>query len=495
MTDVLSPPHSPTLCPPPGPALGPTPSRPGRGRMILAVCLAAAVLPMTFTGGAIATPALGRAFGGSGPLLSWVVNAFMMVFGALPLIAGALADRLGRRRVFRFGVAGFVVAGGLLALAPSLLVVDLLRGLQGLFAAAALAGGTSVLAQIPEDGLRRRAFSLVGATFGLGLALGPLLASWALLAGGWRAIFLLGSALAALALVVGRGALPESRSATSDPFDTPGAVLFAGLLCALTSWAILVPSQGIAGALPLILALAAGLCLLLFLRRERRAPAPMFDLSLMRNPAFLGVQALPVATCFGFVSLLVIVPLQLIGAGYSEQGAALASMALSAPVFAMPLLLARGPLRRRGPLITGGFVLAAAGLVGLGLVRFDGPLLPLLAMLALVGCGIGLPWGLMDGLAIEVAPREKAGVATGMFSTVRVASEGMVLALVSAGFALLVQGLGAVPQAVSAEIVAGAPLPDALVPAVAEARRLLFWGLALLTLLSAGFVHRRLRGL
>lgn len=462
-------------------------------RMIGAICLAAAVLPMTFTGGAIATPALGRAFGETGPQLAWVVNAFMMVFGALPLIAGALADRIGRRRVFRAGLVGFVACGLALTQAPGLWAIDLIRGLQGLCAAATLAGGTAVLAQIAEDDLRRRAFSLIGATFGIGLALGPVIAGWALELGGWRAVFVTSAALAALSLAVGIGAIPESRSPVRAPFDWRGAGLFAGLLCSLTAWAILLPVQGLAAPVCVGLMGAALAALVVFIWHERGCPAPIFDLSLLDDPAFLGVQALPVATCFGFVSLLVVVPVQLIGAGYSEMSAALISMALSAPVFLVPLVLARvgGGDRRR--LVVGGLCLTALGLILLGLTPLDGPLAPVLAALALIGAGTGLPWGLMDGLAVEVAPRHKAGVATGMFSTVRIASEGIVLALVSAGYAGLIAAIGGLPRAEAAAIVAGGPVAPVLRSAVNVAAQGLFWSLAALTLLSAWVIWRRLR--
>lgn len=135
----------------------------GVGRLILSICVAAFVLPAAFSGGAIATPELGKAFNESGPALSWVVNAFMLTFGALPMVAGALADRLGRRLMLRIGLLGFIITRLVLMVAPSLVVIDLIRALQGMFAAATLAGGISTLAQLPDEGVRRRAFSVIGA--------------------------------------------------------------------------------------------------------------------------------------------------------------------------------------------------------------------------------------------------------------------------------------------------------------------------------------------
>jgi hypothetical protein len=71
--------------------------------------MAALVLPLSFSGGAVATPAIGRDLGGSPIALNWITNAFMLTFGSLLMAAGALADEFGRKRLFIFGVALFVV--------------------------------------------------------------------------------------------------------------------------------------------------------------------------------------------------------------------------------------------------------------------------------------------------------------------------------------------------------------------------------------------------
>lgn len=462
-------------------------------RMVFSICLSAVVLPMTFTGGAIATPDLGQDFGRSGPMLFWVVNAFMMVFGALPLVAGALADRIGRRKVFRFGLVGFLISGLALTLSPSLVFIDVLRGFQGLFAAATLAGGTAVLAQMPDEKSRRGAFSMIGATFGFGLAFGPLLAGVALEAGGWRIVFVLTSILAAAALGMGAGAIQESRTPQETAFDTWGAAFFAGGLICVTTWAVMLPTSGYSDPVEIALFIATIASLTAFVLREKRYAAPMFDLSLLKRPAFLGIQALPVATCFGFVSLLVIVPLQLIASGYSEGVAGLVSMALSAPVFLVGAALARFPHGNRRLLITFGLVLSVIGLIWLAFVPFSGPVLPLTLPLALIGFGIGFPWGLMDGLAIEVVPREKAGVATGMFATVRVASEGLVLALVSAAYAWLIMHFSGVSDQDAAAIVSGGAIGPDMRMAVNEACCVLFVLLAALTLLAAVFAWNNLK--
>lgn len=128
----------------------PSPTSPDSTRRLLvlgAVCMAALALPLAFSGGAVATPAIGRDLGGSPAAIAWITNAFMLSFGSLLMAAGTLADRFGRRRLFAFGVAGFTLSSAALGFAPSILAVDLLRAAQGVAAAAALAGGTAALAR------------------------------------------------------------------------------------------------------------------------------------------------------------------------------------------------------------------------------------------------------------------------------------------------------------------------------------------------------------
>src|ERR1700754_4355695 len=115
--------------------------------VLAAVCLAALALPLAFSGGAVATPAIGRDLGGSPIALNWVTNAFMLWFGSLLMAMGSLADRFGRKRLFAYGATGFMLTSLAIGFAPSAVIVDVLRAAQGIAAAAALAGGTAALAQ------------------------------------------------------------------------------------------------------------------------------------------------------------------------------------------------------------------------------------------------------------------------------------------------------------------------------------------------------------
>lgn len=402
--------------------------------VLMAVCLAALVLPLSFSGGAVATPAIRADLGGSPTALNWITNAFMLTFGSSLMAAGALADQFGRKRVFMTGIVAFALLSLALSLAPSILVFDMLRAGQGFAAAAALAGGTAALAQEFEGNARTRAFSLLGTTFGVGLAFGPLLAGFLIASFGWRAIFLSGAIIGALSLLLTAKRMRESRDPGAIGLDWPGALSFTGTLTFFTYGVIDAPEVGWSHPIVVASLIGAAAMLAAFIRFEMRSARPMLDLSLFRYPRFVGVQVLPIATCYCYVVLLVLLPLRFIGVGgLSEIDAGLLLIALSAPMLVVPL--AASYLVRwvsAGVLSGVGLVLAAIGLFWLSRVDPASSDMAVILPMLLIGIGTGLPWGLMDGLSVSVVPKERAGMATGIFSTTRVAGEGVALAIVNA---------------------------------------------------------------
>jgi hypothetical protein len=167
----------------------------------------------------------------------------------------------------------------------------------------------------------------------------------------------------------------------------------------------------------------------------------MLDLSLLRYPRFVGVQILPIATCYCYVVLLVLLPLRLIGIeGYSEIDAGFLMLSLSAPMLVIPSLAATLTRWVSAGVISGvGLLIAAAGLVLLSRIDLGASSYAVAIPMLLIGFGASMPWGLMDGLSISVVPKERAGMAIGIFNTTRVAGEGVALAIVSAILAALSQ--------------------------------------------------------
>ncbi|PRY04514.1 MFS transporter [Paraburkholderia sp. BL25I1N1] len=424
--------------------------------VLAAVCMAALALPLTFSGGAVATPSIGRDLGGGPVAMNWITNAFMLAFGSLLMAAGTLADRFGRKRVFACGVAGFTLTSLALGFAPSIVVVDLLRAAQGVAAAAALAGGTAALAQEFDGHARTRAFSALGTTFGIGLAFGPVLAGWLIAQFDWRAIFATGAVAGALSLGFGVPRMRESRDPHARQLDWVGTVTFTAALTCFTCGVIEAPSRSWSSAAVVGLLAASVAFAVAFIVVESRVARPMLDLSLFRYPRFVGVQVLPIATCYCYIVLLVVLPLRFIGVdGYDEVHAGWLMLALSAPMLVVPVVAATLTRWMSAGAISGiGLVIAAAGLYALaGALHTRAGASAIGPMLA-IGIGAGMPWGLMDGLSVSVVPKSRAGMATGIFSTTRVAGEGVALAVVSALLAALAQGRlrAAIPHAEPAAI-------------------------------------------
>jgi len=491
---------------------GAEPSRAEARLTLAAVCLAALCLPLGFTGAAVALHAIGQEFGAGPEGLMWVNNAFMLAFGSLLLVCGTLADRQGRRRWFLGGVALYAAASVAAWAAPGIVALDLLRALQGVGAAALLSSGPAALAQVFEEPARPRAYSLLGASFGIGLAFGPLLAGVLVHSVGWRSFFLVLAALTAGAGLLGAYAMRESRNpaAAIQRVDWWGASSFT-LGLAVFTWAVLrAPERGwMAASVLALLAAAAGL-LVLFVRTELRVAHPMLDLRLFRSARFAGVQWLAVAPAWSFVVLLVLLPVRFIGAeGWPEVQVGWWMLALSGPMLVVPLL--SGWLVRwlsAGVLSGVGLLGCAAGLAWLAQwMPGDAPA-ALLPPLLLIGAGIGLPWGLMDGLAVSVVPREQAGMAAGIFNTLRVAGEGIAVAMVGTLLAALVQAhlpqaapaslaqaahqAAAGDMAQAAVLLPGVPAP-VLGAAYAQAFQALLYLLAGISVVSALVAFRALR--
>lgn len=469
-----------------------TPSRYASALAALSVFMAALLLPLSFTGGVMTTPAIQQSLGGSPAALSWLTNGFMLTFGSFLLAAGVAADAIDRKRIFIAGAALLCLSSLLFCLTHNLFLSGVLRALQGLAAAMILASGSAALAQLYDGAQRTRAFSILGTVFGVGLAFGPLLIGFMIDAVGWRGVYALFALLSAIVLLIGLAYLPAAEKSEPQTPDNLGLTLFTLALMLFTASLMVIPARGFLSLTTLALLIASGGLFVAFVVRCRRVNNPVLELSLLRHPRFVGVLLLPVATCCCYVVLLIIVPLHFMGGeGMSESQSALYLMALTTPMLVFPSVAA---LLTRwfspGQVSTAGLMMASAGLLLLALI--------------LCGAGAALPWGLMDGLAISAVPVAKAGMAAGLFNTVRVAGEGIALAIVSAvltasntltlqsrvhGYAPEVihraagwLGAGNMPQA-------AALLPDFSLRVLREsydsAYTLLFSGLAVVTLLCA----------
>ena len=215
-----------------------TASLPAAGRrsrivVLAAVCVAGGLLPMSLAGSSVALASIGHGLSASLVGQQWVVNAYNVMFASAMLVSGALADLLGRRRLFAIGLVLFVASSAASAAAQQIVFLDIVRGLAGVGAAAVLTAGSAILAQTFDGPARARAFGVLGTAFGAGLALGPSLGGLLVAASGWRAVFVM-HALIGAAVLAAVAWLPESRDHGATGLDWRGAVTFTGSLFLLT---------------------------------------------------------------------------------------------------------------------------------------------------------------------------------------------------------------------------------------------------------------------
>src|SRR4029079_19005484 len=152
--------------------------------------------------------------------LKWVVDAYTLALAAVVLTTGSLADRLGRRRVFAAGLAVFTVTSGLAAAATDITMLNIIRAVQGLGAAAMFATSMALLAnEFPEAQERAKALAVYGATIGASFAVGPLVGGGLTSAFGWRSIFIINIPLGIAALAITRKYVRESKDPNPKRID------------------------------------------------------------------------------------------------------------------------------------------------------------------------------------------------------------------------------------------------------------------------------------
>lgn len=252
---------------------------------------------------AVALPAIGAEWDVAGPALAWVVNAYLIPFGGLLLLAGRVGDLWGARRVLAAGLVVFTVASALCGLAPTLEVLIVARFVQGVGGALASAVVLGMIVTLFAEPVKRgRAlgvYAFVGAAgSAVGLVAGGLLTEEL----SWPWIFWINVPLG-LGVVLGVRRLVPARAGTGGRADVLGAVLVtAGVMLAVYTLLSTgsTAGQGGNGLLALLLSIAAAGLLGAFLIRQRRTPVPLLPLRLLADRAtVLGnlLQALMVGGC------------------------------------------------------------------------------------------------------------------------------------------------------------------------------------------------------
>jgi len=299
--------------------------------------LAATILgsSMAFIDGSvvnIALPAIQQALHADAVSTQWIVNAYLLLLGALVLVGGSAADLYGRRRVFLWGIAVFTTASIACGLAPNITVLVISRAVQGLGAALLTPASLAMLGATFDQHDRSHAIGVWAGVGALTAAAGPVLGGWLVDQVSWRVIFLLNVPLAVAAAGLAILFANESRDPQPKRLDWPGAGTIAIGLAAITWGLGAIPASGFHDT-NVLAALAAGAAFLIgFVAIEARLhERAMMPLSLYRSRDFSATNALTLLLYFALSGSLYYLPFGLIRlGGYSamQAGAALLPFAL-----------------------------------------------------------------------------------------------------------------------------------------------------------------------
>jgi EmrB/QacA subfamily drug resistance transporter len=402
-----------------------------------AVCVATFMLLLDITIVNVALPDIARDLRSSFSDLQWVIDAYALSLAALLLTAGSLADLLGRRRVFATGLGLFTAASLLCALSGSPLFLELARAVQGVGAAAMFATSLALLAATFQGRERGTAFGVWGATTGAAVAVGPLVGGVLTETVGWQSIFLINVPIGIGAIAVTLARVAESRDPDAAGIDWAGLVTFSGGLFLLIFALVRGNAEGWGS--PLIVSFLVGAVVLLcaFVVVERRQARPMFDLTLLRKPAFAGASIAAFALSASLFSMFLYMTLYIQNAlGYSPLQAGLRFLPVTLlSFFVAPVagkLSARFPVRL---MIGVGLGLVGVGLILMARLDADSKWTALLAGFLFAGVGVGLINPPLASTAVGVVPPQRAGMGSGINSTFR-----------QIGIATGIAGLGALFQ-------------------------------------------------
>jgi EmrB/QacA subfamily drug resistance transporter len=407
----------------------------------------------------VAIPSIARDTNATQTQLSWIIDAYALVFAALLLLGGAVGDRYGRRRTL---IAGLVVFGGaslaaMTASDPTTLIA--MRGLLGVGAALVMPATLSTITSAFPPEQRTRAVGAWAGVAGASAILGLLMSGLLLEVWSWQSVFGLNVVLAAVAIMGAARVIPESAEPGAPRLDLVGAALTVAGLGAVVYSVIEAPTRGWHSA-PTMGGIGIGLLILAaFVRWELARPNPLIDPRLFRHLAFTGATLSITVQFFAFFGMvfLLLQYLQLVR-GNTPLVAALSLIPMAAALMPSARRIAPRLSDRVGVtrVCVLGLLLVSGALVVLSQLDGDSSYWLLLTGLVPLGAGMGLAMTPATAAITDALPLAKQGVGSAMNDLAR-----------ELGGALGIAMLGSVLQSSYRSDMDSAPLAA---PAAAQAR-------------------------
>lgn len=362
----------------------------------------------------VALPAIRADLGFTQPGLAWVINAYLIAFGGLLLLAGRLGDLIGRKRIFLTGLTAFTLASLLCGASgtPEMLIISrFLQGIGGAMATAVTLG--MIVTMFPKPAEQAKAIGVFSFVAAAGASIGLLAGGILTQALNWHWIFLVNLPIGIAAVALATRLIDNDRGiGLREGADVLGAILVTAALM-LGVFAI-VGQNALAGVIS-VAALAG------FLVRQAKAAKPLLPLRIFKSRNVSGanaIQILMIAGMFGMFFLGTLY-MQLV-LGYDALRIGLAFLPVAVAIGGLSVGLSARLAGRFGErrVLLGGLTLIMAGLILFTRAPVDGRYLTdLLPTMLLLGVGAGVSFPMMMTLAMSGATESDAGLASGLVNT------------------------------------------------------------------------------
>jgi EmrB/QacA subfamily drug resistance transporter len=390
---------------------------------LVVLCIGMLMIVLDATIVNVALPAIQDDLGFSQSSLAWVVNAYLIAFGGLLLLAGRFGDLLGRRDVFLSGLTLFTAASLLCGVAQTqemLVAARFVQGVGGALTSAVILG--MIVTMFPEPREQAKAIGVYSFVASAGGSIGLLLGGALTEAINWHWIFFVNLPIAVATGVFSLRLLQRDRGLGLERgADVPGALLIVSSLMLGVYTIVEASDYGWGSAHTLGFGAGSAVLLAAFVLREARATNPLVPLGIFRSRNLTGanvIQALMVAGMFGMFFLGALYLQRVLGFDSLEVG--LAFLPVTAIIGTLSLGFSARLNLRFGPRATllPGLSSIAAGLLLFSQISVDGTYVAdVLPAMVLLGIGAGLSFPSVMSLAMSGVPREEAGLASGLVNT------------------------------------------------------------------------------
>jgi EmrB/QacA subfamily drug resistance transporter len=412
---------------------------------LIVVSLSSFIMPLMLSSVNVAIPTIALSFQADAIQISWISTAYLLTAAVFLLPFGRLADMKGRKLIYFYGMATVITASLLAATSQNIEMLILWRVVQGMGAAMLFGTGVAILTAVFPPEKRGRALGINVSAIYFGLTCGPLFGGWVTQHISWRAVFFIHVPIALFILVLTRLKLEgEWKGEEGQKMDLAGALIYAlAIIFLMIGLSTITDWRGV------VLLIASIICLIVFVRYEKKIEHPLFDVGVFsdnRAFSFSCLASLTLYTCTFALTFLMSLYLQNVK-GLSPQLSGV--IMICQPVLMALLSPTTGKLSDKIEpryLTAVGMLLIAVGLTLLAQLKMESTITYILCCLSFTGIGFALFASPNTNAIMSSVDRTRLGVAASSVSTTRVLGQMLSMAVVMLAFTTVMGPLGITPE-------------------------------------------------